>query len=68
MALSVDAQRRLSSLLAGHGGAVLEEWLNDELEQTKTALCTAPIDNVQQLQGRAAAYNLLLSKITKGRE
>jgi len=68
MALSVDTQRRLSSLLAGHGGAVLDEWLNEELDKTKMALCTAPIDNVQQLQGRAAAYTYLLSKITKGRE
>jgi hypothetical protein len=68
MALNADVQRRLTSLVAGNGGAVLQDWLSDELEQIKTALVSAPIERVQQLQGKAAAYTLLLSKITKGRE
>lgn len=68
MALSTDMERRLTSLLTGNGGAVLCDWLNDELAQVKTALVSAPIERVQQLQGKAAAYTFLLSKITKGRE
>jgi len=68
MSLSVDAQRRLDSLLAGHGGAVLSDWLTDELEQVKGALCVAPLERLQRLQGEAAAYTKLLSKLTKGRE
>ena len=68
MALGQDIQRRLTSLLAGAGGAVLQEWLSDELDKIKVALISAPIERVQQLQGQAAAYTSLLSKITKGRE
>jgi hypothetical protein len=68
MALSAEAQRRLTSLYTGSTGAVLQEWLSDELEKVKTGLISAPIDRVQQLQGQAAAYTQLLSKITKGRE
>lgn len=68
MALKPDAQRRLDSLLAGPGGAALSDWLTEMLEETKTALVSAPIDNVQRLQGKAAAYTQLLKDINKGRE
>ena len=68
MGLTAEAQRRLASLLSGSGGAVLSDLLNDELEKTKTALVKAPLDNVQRLQGEAAAYTKLLSKINQGRE
>jgi hypothetical protein len=68
MALSEEAQRRFGNLVMGASGAVLTEWLNDELEKTKTALVSAPIEHVQRLQGQAAAYTSLLSKIKQGRE
>lgn len=66
--LSVEMQRRVDALCKGSNGAVLHEWVNDLLSQTKDNLVSATAEKVPRLQGQAAAYMQLLSQISKGRE
>jgi hypothetical protein len=66
--MTPEAQRRIESLRASTVGAVLSEYLQHKLDETKTALIAAPLDNVQKLQGKAAAYSELYTYFSKGRE